>query len=78
MICLADLCSLRTPVNAPQATQPVVSSWFEEERASSEASGNKFNEGLVCSIYHILFQCSNESSGLVSFLMAIVSRYSVS
>ena len=72
---LSDLSSLRTPVNVSETAQPVASSWFEEEIESPEGSSNKFNEGLVCSIYHILFHCSNESPGLVSFLMAIVSRY---
>lgn len=69
-----DLCSLRTPVNSPGTAEPVTSTWFEEEMTSSEESVNKFNKGLVCSIYHILFHCSNDSPGLVNYLMAIVSR----
>ena len=74
---LADLCSLRTPVNSSSSkpSQPVASTWFEPETTSSLQNANKFNEGVVCSLYHILFQCSNESSGLVNYLMAIVSRY---
>lgn len=74
---LADLCSLRTPVNSSPSkpSQPVASTWFEPETTSSLQNVNKFNEGVVCSLYHILFQCSNESSGLVNYLMAIVSRY---
>ena len=74
---LADLCSLRTPINSSPSkpSQPVASTWFEPETTSSLQNVNKFNEGVVCSLYHILFQCSNESSGLVNYLMAIVSRY---
>lgn len=74
---LADLCSLRTPVNAStsETSQAVASTWFAQETTSSLQSANKFKKGVVCSLYHILFQCSNESSGLVNYLMAIVSRY---
>ena len=75
---LADLDSLRTPVNSSTSkpSQRVSSTtWFEPETTSSLQNANKFNEGMVCSLYHILFQSSNESSGLVNYLMAIVSRY---
>ena len=74
-----DLCSLRTPVNGStsETVQAVGSRWFEGETTLSVESANKFKEGVVCSLYHILFQCSNDSSGLVSYLMAIVSRYDI-
>ena len=72
---LTDLSALRIPVNTPESVDPVIFSWSEDESKSSEPSPNKFNEGVVWSIYHILLQCSNDSPGLVSFLMAMVSRW---
>lgn len=69
-----DLSALRSPLHAAESTDNVVFSWYEEESSSSEGSSNKFSEGVVCSLYHILFQCSNKSPGLVNFLMAMVSR----
>ena len=72
---LSDLSALRSPLHAAESADHVVFSWYEEESSSSEGSSNKFSEGVVCSLYHILFQCSNKSPGLVNFLMAMVSRY---
>lgn len=71
-----ELSSLRTPVNGSHSelVQATGSSLFEEESTSSVQSAKKFKEGVVCSLYHILFQCSNEMPGLVNYLMAIVSR----
>lgn len=71
-----DLCDLRTPVNGSHSglDQAAGSNWFDEESTSSVQSANKVKEGVVCSLYHILFQCSNESPGLVNYLMEIVSR----
>ena len=71
----SDLGNLKTPVNSSKTVEPVPSSWFDERVTSSEETAKKFNKGLVCSIYHILFHSSNDLPGLVNYLMAIVSRY---
>ena len=76
-IVVSDLNSFRIPEHSVTSitVPPVASTWFEDGASSSERNGGGFKEGLICCLYHVLFQCSNETSGLVSFLMALVSRY---